>query len=134
MIKHSTDRKEIIISILILLGGIALTVSSFCVYYLVKPHNPAALTAICTGDFLYTLFSVCILLKYTDTHNWLLKGFLIAVGYIAVFILVAILFAVFNGATQFIKNNFINILFYAIFTGPCIYIVITLFLLFLAYS
>ncbi|MDE7076896.1 MAG: hypothetical protein K2O62_06205, partial [Clostridia bacterium] len=86
MAKNSWDKKEIIVTILILLGGIAFTAMSFCVYYLVKPLHPAILAVICVVDFLYTLFITCLACKHLPTEKWLLKGFLVSIGYIAVFI------------------------------------------------
>ncbi len=61
----------------------------------------------------------------------MLKGIGVAVGYIVVFIIVAVLFLVFNEEYAILKNNIIAIVYFAFFTGPCIFIVMALALLFL---
>ena len=133
MAKNHWDKKEIIIVILILLGGIALTSASFCIYYLVKPLHPAIIAAICVVDFLYTLFITCLACKALPTDKWLLKGILVSVGYIAVFIIVAVLFFHTSKAFDLTTAKFITIVLYAFFTSPCIFIVMALALLCLAY-
>ena len=143
MTKKLMNKKEIIISVFVLLGAVAFTVASFCIYYLVKPQNAVILVVICLADFAYNLFSLCMLLKYAiSTNKWLLKGFLFAVGYIVAFIIIAILFLFFiglvslgfNGSIEFIKNNVLGIVFYAFFTGPCVLIIVPLLLVGLAYA
>lgn len=131
MAQNKVDKKEIILTVLLLLGGAALTATSFCVYYLVKPRNTAVLIVLCVVDLLYTAFSTCIACKNLPTEKWLLKGIGVAVGYIVVFIIVALLFFVFNEAYEMLKNNIIAVVYYAFFTGPCIFIVMALALLFL---
>ncbi len=61
----------------------------------------------------------------------MLKGIGVAVGYIAVFIIIAVLFFVFSEKFEFLKNNIIAIVYYAFFTGPSIFIVMAIALLFL---
>lgn len=134
MAKNKWDKKETIIVILISLGGIAFTAASFCVYYLVKPLHPAILAVICVVDFLYTFFISSIACKYYPTKKWLLNGFLASIGYIAAFMLICVLICVYSGAFDLFKYHFLEILFYAIFTAPCIYIILPLILLCLAYA
>ena len=124
MKKRDTNIKEIIIIILILLFGAGLTAASFCVYYLVKPQNNAVLAVLCVVDYLYNLFSACMLFKFLDAEKILLKGFLLSVGYIAAFIGIAALFILFNGQLELLKNIILAIVFYAFFTGPCIIIIL----------
>ncbi len=131
MAKNRVDVKGFILAALVLLGGIALTATSFCVYYLVKPRNTAVLIVLCVIDLLYTAFSTSIACKILPTEKWLLKGIGVAVGYIVVFIIVAVLFLVFNEEYAILKNNIIAIVYFAFFTGPCIFIVMALALLFL---
>lgn len=98
--KNQWDKKEIIITVLVLLGGMALT----------------AVTSL-----------AC---KNLPTEKWLLKGLGVAVGYIPVFIIAAILFIFFCGGKIYL-NTVLAIMFYAFFTGPSIFIVMALALLFL---
>lgn len=118
--------KETIATILILLGGVAFTVTSFCVYYLVKPQNTIALIAICVVDFLYTLFSAIMLLKSMFIEKWLSKGLLLAFGYIAAFIIIPTFYLLFQGAIDLLKNIILAIVYFAFFTGPCIIIILTI--------
>ena len=133
MEEKPTNKKEIFIVISVLLGCVSLTAASFCIYYLVKPQNTFVLAAICLVDFAYSFFSFSILLKGVSTTKWLLKGFLCAVGYIVIFIIVALFLIIFSlmfdGASsivEFIKNNFLAIVFYAFFTAPCALIILPL--------
>ena len=133
--ENKTTKKQIIISILLMLGGVGLTVMSFCVYYLVEPLSNVALALICVVDFIYAFFMVCMFTIYNWNAKWLLKTVLISVGYIAAFIVVALLFLVFCGwSGERINSNIINVVLYAFFTGPSMPIVVTLFLLCLAYG
>lgn len=134
MARKSTDKKEIILGIILLLGGVALTALSFCIYYLVKPQNTAVLIALCAVDFLYNLFTTCLACKICDADKWLLKGLLLSVIYTVAFIAVGVLFAVVNVEIEWLKNNILGIVFYAFFTGPCIFIVMAIFFLGLAYA
>lgn len=131
MAKNKVDVKGFILVALILLGGIALTATSFCVYYLVKPQNYAVLIVLCVVDLLYTCFSTCLACKNLPTEKWLLKGIGVAVGYVPVFITGSSLFLIFSNALELLKNNIIAIVFYAFFTGPCIFIVMAIALIFL---
>ena len=131
MAKNRIDVKSFVLPALVLLGGIALTAASFCVYYLVKPRITALLIVLCAVDLLYTAFSTCIACKNLPTDKWLLKGIGVAVGYIAVFIIVAVLFFVFSEKYEVLKNNIIAIVYFAFFTGPSIFIVMAIALLFL---
>ncbi|MDE7084995.1 MAG: hypothetical protein K2O81_07100 [Clostridia bacterium] len=133
MKKNSWDKKEIIISVLVLLGGMAFTAASFCIYFLVKPLHPAVLAVICVVDFIYTFFTTALACKNLPTKKWLLKGLGVAVGYIPIFIIAAILFEFFC-IGEIPVNTFIPIIFYAFFTGPCIFIVMVIALLCLAYG
>ncbi|MDE7395466.1 MAG: hypothetical protein K2M95_05050 [Clostridiales bacterium] len=134
------DKKDLLINIGLLLVSLAVTVTSFCIYYLVKPRNTTAIIVLCAVDLLYTLISTCIFFKITFSKKWILKGFLLTVGYIAAFILVAVLIAIFTGipkmntAIAFLKWHFRTFVFWAFFTGPSMFIVIALFMLFLAYG
>lgn len=126
--KKHIDReniKELIIIILILLGGIAFTTMSFCVYYIVKPQNAFALAAICTVDFIYNLFCSCLFFKYMYIDKWLLKGILLAVIYIVAFIAVTSLFCLFSGALELLKNIIVTVVLLSFFTCPCILIIMT---------
>lgn len=134
MTKKDTDKKDIIIIITILLVGAALTAASFCIYYLVKPRNTIVLAVLCVVDFLYNLFVMCFLIKYNDYGKWLLKGTLFAVGYIIVFIAIATLANVIGGSFEFLKNHIVDIVFYAFFTSPSMFIVIIVLALFFAYG
>lgn len=131
MKKNSLDIKEIIIPALVLLGGMAFTAASFCIYFLVKPLHPAILAVICVVDFLYAFFATALACKILPTEKWLLKGFGVAVGYIAVFIIVAVLFVIYCNATATLKNNILPIILFAFFTSPCIFIVMAVAILFL---
>ena len=132
--------KKILTAILILLVGIAFTVASFCIYYIVKPQNAFVLAALCIVDFAYCYFSVCMFIKYESVINkWLLVGFLLAVGYIVAFISVVAIIAVFGSAFssasfEFLKNNILGIVFYAFFTAPCALIIVPAFLIGLGYG
>lgn len=130
MAKNKWDIKGIVLTVLVLLGGMALTAASFCVYFLVKPLHPAILALICVVDFLYTFFITSFACKILPTEKWLLKGFGVAVGYIPVFIIAAILFIFFCGG-KILLNSVLAMMFYAFFTGPSIFIVMALALLFL---
>ena len=131
MAKNRIDVKGFILAALILLGGAALTATSFCVYYLVKPRITAILIVLCAVDLMYAAFSTCIACKTLPTDKWLLKGIGVAVGYIVVFIIVAVLFFVFSEKYELLKNSIIAIVYFAFFTGPCIFIVMVLALLLL---
>ena len=140
--KEKMNKKEIIITVLLLIIGAALTAASLCIYYLVKPRSAAILSVVCVVDFLYTLFLTCLFFKFMSPEKWLLKGALITVGYTAAFIVVAVLFILLTSVTnsdfiksvEFLKNNILGVVFYSFFTGPCIFIVIALALLCLAYG
>lgn len=134
MVGKNIDKKELIIVILILLGGAALTATSFCIYYLFKPKNAVWLIVLCAADFLYNYFSTCMFFKMSYADKWLLKGFLLSAIYTIAFIVVAVLFIVFRGAIEFLKIHILGIVYYAFFTGPSIFIVLTIFLLCLAYG
>ncbi len=133
MSKRNIDKKVIILAILVLFGGAAFTATSFCIYYLVNPLNATWLIVLCVVDFLYNLFATCLFFKIMDANKWLLKGFLLSAIYTVAFIIVAVLFTVFCGAVEFLKNNILGIIFYAFFTGPSIFIVLTIFFFCLAY-
>lgn len=124
MTKRNTDKKEIIIGIFILLCGVVLTTTSFCVYYLVKPQNTTWLIILCVVDFLYNLFTTCMLFKISYADKWLLKGVLLSAIYTIAFIAVAALFIVFSGTLEFLRNHILGIVFYAFFTGPSILLII----------
>ena len=133
MEKRSTDKKEIIIRILVLLGGVALTVTSFCMYYLAKPQNAAVLIVLCAIDFLYSFFSTCVFCKINHENKWALKGLALSTIYTVGFIAVAVLFMVFNSSGHaFLKNDFLTIVLYAFFTVPSGFIVLVLLLLLLS--
>ena len=131
---RNINKREIIIVIFVLLGGAALTATSFCIYYLVKPQNTAWLILLCTVDFLYNCFTTCFIFKLSHTDKWLLKGLLVSAIYTVAFIAVAALFMLFCNAFEFLKNNIFGIVLYAFFTGPSIFIVLAILLLCLAYS
>ena len=140
MQEKNMNKKEIIITVLLLIIGAGLTATSFCIYYLVKPRSAAVLSVICVVDFLYTLFLTCLFFKYMNSEKWPLKGVLMAVGYIAAFIAVSVIFILFINVTdakqliEFLQNNILGVVFYSFFTGPCIFLVIVLVLLCLAYA
>lgn len=67
--------------------------------------------------------------KFSVQKFWLLKGLGVAVGYIPVFIIAAILFIFFCGGKIYL-NTVLAIMFYAFFTGPSIFIVMALALYF----
>lgn len=135
MSKKDWDKKETAVGVIVLLGGVAFTVTSFCIYYLVDPPNTAGLAIICVADFLYTLFVTCIGSKYVfEWKKWYLKGPLMSVGYVAAFIVVGILFLSYCGSFEYAISNIVGIVFYAIFTAPCIFIVVPLFFLLLSYG
>ena len=135
MTKANTNKKEIVIGILILLCGAALTATSFCVYYLVKPQNIAWLVVLCVVDFLYNIFTACMLFKINYSDKWLLKGFLSSAIYTVAFIAIATLLTVVGGTLEFLKHHILGIVFYAFFTGPSILlIVLVIMLLCVAYG
>ena len=142
MAKKHADKTELYVTIFILLGGIALTVASFCIYYLVKPRNLTVLSVICAVDFIYNVFCTCMLFRYVvvNTEKWLLKGILLSSGYTVAFIAVGVSFIFFCGITNLsttlesLKNNILGVVSYAFFTGPCIFIVLALFALILAFG
>ena len=134
MKKNLTDKKSFIIAALILLGGIALTVTSFCVYYIVKP-NTAVVVVICAIDFIYNFFSTCMFFKYgwENTSKWLLKSIALSVGYTAAFIVVGVLFVFFNALSSdtmlvadAMKKFITPVVLYSFFTGPSLFIVCAL--------
>lgn len=130
--EEKTTKKQIIITILLLLGGAGFTAMSFCIYYLVKPLSDVTLALICIVDFIYAFYMACVLIRYTWKEVWLLKAIILLFGYIAAFIIVAAIFSAFNDAVEFFKSNFLSIVFYAFFTSPSMFIVIALFLLLLS--
>lgn len=135
MSKKDWGKKEILIIVLILLGGVAFTAASFCIYYLVNPPNTAALVVICVADLLYTLFITSLMCKYgLEWKKWYLKGLLMSVGYVAAFIVVGVLFLTYCGSWEYAISHIVGIVFYAIFTAPCIFIVVPLVLIGLAYG
>ena len=135
MAKRDWDKKEIIVIVLLLLGGVAFTTASFCIYYLVDALNTAGLVIICVADFLYTLFITSLMCKYgLEWKKWFLKALLMSVGYIAAFILLGILIMGKEGSWwELIANNILYVVFYAIFTAPCIFIVVPIVLMGLSY-
>ena len=133
MAKMNVDKRKIIIGILVLLGGVALTVTSFCLYYLVRPLSTAVLTVSCVIDFLYNYFTTCTFFKLNNMDKCLLKGFLLSAIYTVAFIAVALIFMLATGTLDLVKSDFINIVLYSFFTGPSIFIVLVIFLVFLAY-
>ena len=133
MAKGNTDKRDIIIRFLVLLGGVALTVTSFCIYYLVKPQSMAVLIILCAVDFLYSFFTTCVFCRINHEEKWPLKGFILSALYTVGFIAVAVLFEVsVKGAHAFLANDILTILLYAFFTGPSGFIVLVLFLLLLS--
>ena len=136
MKKSQINRKEIVLAVLMLLGGIALTVASFCIYYLAKPQNEFILATICVIDFAYNFFTWSMFFKTEFAKKWLLKGFLLAVGYIVAFIIIAVIIILvakmFNGASEVmesLKNNILVDVLYAFFTAPCALIISAVFVL-----
>ncbi|MDE7439650.1 MAG: hypothetical protein K2N23_03995 [Clostridia bacterium] len=135
MKNKNTNVKEIVIAILILLCGVAFTVTSFCITYIVKPQNPAVLIIMCVCDFIYGTFTTCAFFKYMDldigTHKWLLKGVLASVVYIVAFTIVGIIFVAIKLKSEFVVMDMLAVLVIACFTAPSIFIVVALVLLFL---
>ena len=135
MKNKNTNVKEIIIVILILLGGVAFTVTSFCVTYIVKPQIPAVLIVMCVCDFIYCTFTTCAFFKYMDmemgTHKWLLKGCLTSVGYIIAFTVVGIIFLAITLKSEFVATEMLTVLEIACFTAPSVFIVLAIVILLL---
>lgn len=135
MKNKNTNVKEIVIAILILLGGVAFTVTSFCITYIVKPQNPAVMIVMCVCDFIYCTFTTCAFFKYMNLDigslKWLLKGVLASVGYLVAFTIVGVIFAVIILKSEFVAMHILAVLIIACFTAPSIFIVIALVLLFL---
>ena len=131
MLKKRVKLKEIFkdsfVPILVFVGGVAFTAMSFCVYILVKPQITALLIAICVVDFLYTFFSSSMSLKYlTSTKRWI-KGLLLTLGYIAIFIAIPTLCLTCSQQFEILKANIIIITYFAFFTGPIVMLVLPLF-------
>lgn len=131
MAKERRDIKKIIYLILIVLGGIAFTASSFCVYYLVKPRHTALLVGICIVDYLYTLFTSCALIKLKGMDKWLLKGLYMSIAYIVAFIAVATFTAAVSISHEYLGNHIIDIIYYSFFSGPSILLMMAILLVIL---
>ena len=135
MKKLNTNIKEIVIVILILLGGVAFTVTSFCVYYLVKPRILAVVIVMCVCDFIYCTFTTCAFFKHINldigSYKWLLKGILSSVGYIVAFTIVGIIFSAIVLKSEFEAIYMLTVLVIACFTAPSIFIVLAVVLLLL---
>ena len=137
--RKPVDKLVIMLTVFIVVGGMAFTAFSFCVYYLSEPRNTNALALICAIDFLYNLLSICLLFKFIIVNNkWMLKGFIGSVAYIVAFIIVAVLLILIDGARDsmtpyeaqtILKNDIIGIVCYAFFTGASIYLALALLLL-----
>lgn len=124
--------KDFILPAAVLFVGAALTVMSFCLYYLVSPLHMAVLVLLFILDFIYTIVCSCGLLKYGSVKNWHWKGVLMAVLYIPAFILVSSLFLLFCNATNLLTQHIVEIVYCAFFTGPSIIFVIIIALLAIA--
>ena len=124
--------KDFILPAAVLFVGAALTVMSFCLYYLVSPLHMAVLVLLFISDFIYTIVCSCGLLKYGSVKNWHWKGVLMAVLYIPAFILVSSLFLLFCNATNLLTQHIVEIVYCAFFTGPSIIFVIIIALLAIA--
>lgn len=130
--KEKKNVKEYLLPAAVLFVGAALTVLSFCLYYLVSPLHTSVLVLLCIVDFIYTIICSCGLLKYGSVKNWHRKGVLMAVLYIPAFIVVSLLFLVFNEAGGLIAMHIVEIVFCAFFTGPSIIFVIIIAMLVVA--
>lgn len=122
--KEKRDIKEVLQSAAVLFIGAALTVLSFCLYYLVSPLHTAVIVLLCIADFIYTIICSCGFLKYMSTKKWKWKGVLMAVLYIPAFIIVSLLFLIFNDGEGIIAMHIVEIVLCAFFTGPSIVFVI----------
>lgn len=120
--------KDSIVPISVFIGGAVLTATSLCLYFLVKPLHIAALIVICAVDFAYIVLSACLSFKYMPQKQWLLNGILTAIGYIAAFITIPTLYFVFTGAYETLKNVISVIACLAFLVGPCVMLVLPLFI------
>lgn len=130
--KEKRDIKEFLRHAAVLFVGAALTVMSFCLYYLAAPLHVAVLVLLCIADFIYTIICSCGLLKYLSTKYWRCMGVVMAVAYVPVFIIgSALVLAISNSGSLFIKH-IVEIVLSAFFTGPSIIFVILIVLLAIA--
>ena len=120
-------------TIVFLIGGIVLAVSSFLCYYLIEPRNWIIVSILCVVDFLYLFFNAYLFLEYSDKR--IIKALCLSLGYIAIFNLIPIGYLLIEGAMQRITEIWKDILVYSFFTGPCLIIIIfIIFLIMLLYE
>ena len=115
-------------TIVFLIGGIVLAVSSFLCYYLIEPRNWIIVSILCVVDFLYLFLNAYLFLEYSDKR--IIKALGLSLGYIAIFNLIPIGYLLIEGLTQRITEIWKDVLVYSFFTGPCLIIII--FVIFLA--
>ena len=127
-VKKRINLKGLLGAIAAILFDVALSVLSFCIYFLVKPRNTAGVSVLCAVDFLYAVCHLIWLLK-PQNKNWALKSILWPMGYIAAFIAFASLICVSSASFAFLKSHFIQIVFFAFFTSPSIIFTVALVLL-----
>ncbi|MDE5593696.1 MAG: hypothetical protein K2I75_07175 [Clostridiales bacterium] len=130
--KEKKSAKEYLIPAAVLLIGAALTVMSFCLYYLVSPLHVAVIVLLCIADFIYTIICSCGLLKYMSTKHWRSLGVVVAVAYVPVFIIGSALVLAFNEAGKLFTAHIVEIVLCAFFTGPSIIFVILIVILLIA--
>ena len=130
--KEKKSAKEYLIPAAVLLIGAALTVMSFCLYYLVAPLHTAVIVLLCIADFIYTIICSCGQLKYLSTKHWRCMGVVMAVAYIPVFIIGSALVLAFNEAGKLFTAHIVEIVLCAFFTGPSIIFVILIAILLIA--
>ena len=116
-----------------LIGGIVLAISSFLCYYLIEPKNWIIVSILCVVDFFYLFFNAYLFLEYSDKR--MIKAFGLSLGYITIFNLIPIGYLLIEGAMQRIAEIWKDILVYSFFTGPCLIIIIfIIFLIMLLYE
>ena len=120
-------------TIVFLIGGIVLAVSSFLCYYLIEPRNWIIVSIFCVVDFLYLFLNAYLFLEYSDKR--IIKALGLSLGYIAIFNLIPIGYLLIEGLTQRITEIWKDVLVYSFFTGPCLIIIIfVIFLVMLLYD
>lgn len=120
------DAKKMLI---FLIGGIILAVSSFLIYYLIKPTNWLLVYGFCGVDFIYLFFNAYLFLFYSDKR--VIKAFLLSLGYIFVFNLIPLGYLLIYGLIPRIIEIWKDVLIYSFYTGPCLIVIIFIIFLFM---
>ncbi|MDE6029510.1 MAG: hypothetical protein K2F90_04235 [Clostridiales bacterium] len=130
--KKKISAKVFLLRAAILFIGAALTVTSFCSYYLAAPLHVAVIVLLCIVDFAYTIVCSCGLLNYLDIKHWRSLGVVMAIAYVPVFIIGSAIFLAVSSAGSMFIEHIVEIVLSAFFTGPSIIFVILIAILVIA--